>query len=155
MTRNQKIALGCGVTGCLGLILIVVVVIVLAAAGILALPGLGAPSSNDNSNVNSSSNANDNSSSSQNPDSNSSTSRSTMSDDDKHKLMQAAGITKDSALMQRVLRKLGFITDTGISDDYPQFIKDHVTWASKNYQFIRSVNNPEAARAYVDAHIND
>jgi hypothetical protein len=154
MTRNQKIALGCGVTGCLGLILIVVVVIVLAAAGILALPGLGAPNSNDNSNINSSSNAND-SNSNENSDSNSSTSRSTMSDDDKHKLMQAAGITKDSALMQKVLRKLGFITDTGISADYPQFIKEHVTWASKNYEFIRSVNSPETARAYVDAHIND
>jgi hypothetical protein len=152
MTKNQKIALGCGVTGCLGLIVIVVVVIVLGAAGILALPGLGAPNSNDNANVNSS-NANDNSN--QNSDSSSSTSRSTMSDDDKHKLMQAAGMTKDSALMQRVLRKLGFVTDTGISDDYPQFIKDHVTWASKNYQFIRSVNTPGAARAYVDAHIDD
>jgi cytoskeletal protein RodZ len=154
MTRNQKIALGCGVTGCLGLILIVVVVIVLAAAGILALPGLGVANSNDNS-ANSSSNANDNSSSNQNTNSSSSTSRSTMSEDDKHKLMQAAGMTKDSALMQRVLRKLGFVTDTGISDDYPKFIKDHVTWASKNYEFIRSVNTPGAARAYVEAHIDD
>lgn len=152
MTRNQKIALGCGVTGCLGLIVIVVVVIVLGAAGIFALPGLGAPSSNDNANVNSS-NASDNSK--QTSDSGSSTSRSTMSEDDKHKLMQAAGMTKDSALMQRVLRKLGFVTDTGISDDYAQFIKEHVTWASKNYQFIRSVNTPGAARAYVDAHIDD
>ncbi len=152
MTRNQKIALGCGVTGCLGLIVIVVVIIVLGAAGIFALPGLGAPRSNDNANANSS-NANDNSN--QNSDSGSSTSRSTMSEDDKHKLMQAAGMTKDSALMQRVLRKLGFVTDTGISDDYAQFIKEHVTWASKNYQFIRSVNTPGTARAYVDAHIND
>lgn len=150
MNRNQKIALGCGVAGCLGLILIVIIVIVLGAAGIFALPFLGSPNSNDNSNANSS-NANDNS----NSDSNSSTSRPTMSEDDKHKLMQAAGITKDSELMQRVLRKLGFVTDTGISDDYPQFIKDHVTWASKNYQFIRSVNTPETARAYVNAHIND
>ena len=155
MNRNQKIALGCGVAGCLGLILIVVVVIVLGAAGILALPILGNPNRNDNSNVNSNSNANDNSNSNQSSDSNSSSSRSTMSEDDKHKLMQAAGMTKDSALMQRVLRKLGFVTDTGISDDYAQFIKDHVTWASKNFQFIRSVNTPQAARAYVDAHIDD
>lgn len=155
MNRNQKIALGCGVAGCLGLILFVVIAIVLSAAGIFALPFLGSPNSNDNSNANSSSNANGNSNSNQNSDSNSSTSRSTMSEDDKHKLMQAAGMTKDSALMQRVLRKLGFVTNTGISDDYSQFIKDHVTWASKNYPFIRSVNTPGAARAYVDAHIND
>ena len=155
MNRNQKIALGCGVAGCLGLILIVVIVIVLGAAGMFALPFIGSPNSNNNSNVNSNRNANDNSSSNTNPGSNSSTSRSTMSEDDKHKLMQAAGITKDSELMQRVLRKLGFVTDTGISDDYPQFIKDHVTWASKNFQFIRSVNTPETARTYVEAHIND
>lgn len=155
MNRNQKIGLGCGVAGCLGLILIVIIAIVLFGGTILALIGLGSTNRNDNSNVNSSSNANDNPSSDRNSDSKSSTSRSTMSEDDKHKLMQAAGMTKDSELMQRVLRKLGFITDTGTSDDYPQFIKDHVTWARKNFQFIRSVNTPLAARAYVDAHIND
>ncbi len=157
MNRNQKIALGCGAAGCLGLILLVIIGVVLSAAGILSLPGLGSNSnsSNTNSNRNTKSNSNANQKSNSNSSSSSSNSSSTMSDDDKHKLMQAAGMTKDSELMQKVLRKLGFVTATGVSDDYAQFIKDHAVWATKNFQFIQSVNTPETARAYVEAHIND
>ncbi|MFN2493133.1 MAG: hypothetical protein ABR501_09655 [Pyrinomonadaceae bacterium] len=153
MTRNQKIAVGCGVTGCLGLVLIVIIVIGLSAAGYLALPRLSNSNSNDNSNVNFSTNANDSSNSNDN--SNSSTSSSTMSEDGKHKLVQAAGMTKDSALMEKVLRKLGFINGASVSDEYQQFLKDHPAWAMKNLQFIRSLSSPEAARSYVNAHIDD
>jgi hypothetical protein len=78
-----------------------------------------------------------------------------MSDDDKHKLFQAVGMTKDQLLMQRVLRKMGFLTDTGIANDYEQFVKDHIGWAMRNAEFVRSVTSEEAARAYVEAHIND
>ncbi len=38
---------------------------------------------------------------------------------------------------------------------YEQFIKEHFAWAMKNLEFIQSVNTPEKARAYVDAHIDD
>lgn len=79
-----------------------------------------------------------------------------MSDDDKHKLFQAAGLTKDTALMQKVMRKLGFITASGAaSSDYEEFMKGHFAWAMKNVAFIQSINTPEKARAYVDEHIND
>jgi len=78
-----------------------------------------------------------------------------MSDGDKHKLFQAAGITKDSALIQRVLRKLGFLTASGVSSDYEQFVKDHGPWALQNIEFVKSVLTEESARAYVDAHIDD
>ena len=155
MNRNQKIGLGCGVAGCLGLIVLVVIVIVLVGMGTLALPGLGSHNNNDNTNANSNGNANDNSNSNTGSDSNSSSSSSTMSEDDKHKLVQAAGMTKDSTLMENVLRKLGFINGSSVSDEYQQFLKDHPAWAMKNIQFIRSLNSPGAARAYVDAHIND
>jgi hypothetical protein len=58
--------------------------------------------------------------------------------------------------MQRVIRKLGFITDTGgVSDDYAQFIREHAAWAIRNREFINSVNSPEKARAYINAHIDD
>ena len=76
-----------------------------------------------------------------------------MSDDDKHKLFQAAGITKDSALILRVLSKIGYPNGTG--EGYQEFVKDHLSWAMKNTDFIRSVLTPETGRAYVDAHIND
>ena len=76
-----------------------------------------------------------------------------MSDDDKHKLFQAAGMTKDSALIMRVLNKIGYPSGTG--EDYQQFVKDHMGWAIKNLDFIRSTSTPAAARAYVDEHIDD
>lgn len=151
MNRNQKIALGCGGGGCLGLILLVIVCAVLIVSGVVRAPGIYNPdrNSNDNANYNRNSNVNEN------LNSNSSTSSSSMSDDDKHKLFQAAGMTKDNELIQRVLRKLGFLTATGVSDDYQKFVKDHFAWAIKNIKFVQSVNSAEKARAYVDEHIND
>jgi hypothetical protein len=76
-----------------------------------------------------------------------------MSESDKHKLYQAAGITKDSALIIQVMRKVGLGDGTG--PEHQQFIKEHMPWAMKNTEFIRSINSPEKARAYVNAHIND
>src|ERR1043165_34087 len=101
MTRNQKIALGCGGAGCLGLI-------VAAIAGVLiylfALPAAKSREYNFNvsTNRNSSANTNDNcdvpsninaNSNSSNSNSSSSSDVSSMSDDDKHKLYYAAQLT--------------------------------------------------------------
>jgi len=158
MTRNTKIALGCGGGGCLGLILLVILIAVLIVTGVIKAPGIYSPSSNSNYNYNSNSNYNYNSNTNDNSNtnSNSTSSSSSMSDDDKHKLFQAAGITQDSALIQRVMRKCGFITASGgISDDYAQFLTDHGEWARDNLDFVRSVLNQEKARAYVEAHIDD
>lgn len=161
MNKNQKIAIGCGAAGCLGLILLVIVCVVLVVTGIVPAPGLYDANRNSNYNFNSNRNSNYNSNldSNTNDDSNSnsssSSSSSTMSNDDKHKLFQAAGMTKDSELIQRVLRKLGFLSDSGMSDDYQQFVKDHFGWAMKNLKFVQSVNTAEKARAYVDEHIED
>lgn len=149
MDKNQKIALGCGAAGCLGLILVVVVFVILGAAGYIAMPG---SSSNRNYNANTNSNYNANLS---NSNSNSGHS-SSYSDDDKHKLMQAAAVTQDRALMERVLRKLGFLSGTNtVSDDYAEFIKTHLSWARKNRSFIQSVNTPEKGRAYAEEHLSD
>jgi len=147
--RNQKIAIGCGGAGCLGLIAIVVVCVILFSTGYFTMPGTSNRNENFNANTNSNSNLNENSNST-------SSTSSSLSDDDKHKLFQAAGMTRDNALIQKVLRKLGFLTPANtVSDDYAPFVKGHVDWAKKNYRFILSVNNVEKARAYVDAHIND
>ena len=159
MTRNQKIALGCGGAGCLGVIVVLIVAVVLGVAGYLSIPGISSYNANRNynSNLNSNDNSNLNSNTTENlnTNTNSSESSSSMSDDDKHKLLQAAGMTNDSEMMPRVLRKLGFITDAGVSDDYAQFIKDHASWAQRNISFINSMRDPGAARAYVNEHIND
>lgn len=156
MNRNQKIALGCGGGGCLGIILLVVVGVVLVVSGVVPAPGLYSPNRNSNYNYNYNSNTNRNSNFNSNLNSNnanSSTDSSSMADSDRHKLYQAAGMTKDTALMTRVIRKLGLGDGTG--DAHQKFIKEHFAWAMKNLEFIQSVNTPEKAKAYVDAHIDD
>jgi hypothetical protein len=151
MTKNQKIALGCGGGGCLGLILLLIICVVLVAFGYIKAPGIYSSSRNYNYNYNGNSNSNPNANDNQN--SNSDSSSSSMSEDDKHKLYQAAAMTKDNAVMLRMLRKVGLGDGTG--SDHQEFIKAHFAWAMKNLAFIQSVNTPEAARAYVDAHIDD
>lgn len=76
-----------------------------------------------------------------------------MSDDDKHKLFQAAGATKDSQLILKVLAKIGF--PNGAGNGYSEFLKQHFPWAIKNAEFMQTVNTPEKGRAYVEAHLDD
>jgi hypothetical protein len=152
MTKNQKIALGCGGLGCLGLI--VVVVIGIGLYFYFQRQGFA-----DNANRSLNYNANSNRNSNSNGDSNSNSSgsaSSSLSDDDKHKLFQAASMTQDTELMHRVWKKLGLWNeDDTPADAYGAFVKDHILWAFKSGDFIQSVNTPEKARAYVDAHIDD
>ncbi len=152
MTKNQKIALGCGGLGCLGLIVAVV-------CGIGLYFYFQRSSFAYNVNRSSNYNFNTNRNSNSNGDSNSNSSRaasSSMSDDDKHKLFQAASMTQDTELMHRVCKKLGLWNeDDTPADVYGAFVKDHLLWAFKSGDFIQSVNTPEKARAYVDAHIDD
>jgi hypothetical protein len=153
MNRNQKIALGCGAAGCLGLIVVAVACVILYFAW---------PFTTTNSNSNRSINVNRGSSGSPESDTTASNDdsdvapSSSMSDDDKHKLFQAAALTQDTAVIQRVWRRLGLAEADGTpNDQYTQFMKDHVTWLFSNTDFMQSVNTPEKARAYVDEHIND
>jgi hypothetical protein len=151
MTRNQKIALGCGGAGCLGIILLIVIGLVLSAAGYLALPG----STNQNDNYNSNTNRNSNFNSNRNSNSNSGPS-SSMSSDEKHKLFQAAAATNDSDLTRRVWTKLGLLSADGAPNEaYAQFVKEHISWLFRNSDFIESINSPEKARAYVEENIGD
>jgi predicted metalloprotease len=162
MNRNAKIALGCGGAGCLGLIEVVIVVVVLVVTGVVPAPGLYNPNRNSNNNDNfnsnasnsnnSNSNTNDNDNLNSNSNSESSDS-SSMSEDDKHRLYQAVGMTRDTALTMRVIRKIGLGDGSGA--DHQEFVKAHFPWAMKNLEFIQSVNTPEKARAYVEEHIDD
>ena len=157
MNRNQKIALGCGGAGCLGLIVVAI------AGGLIYYFMSRSPvrrsynynynvstnrnsNSNDNSDVPSNINANSNSSSS---------STSSMSDDDKHKLYQAAGMTGDAELIRRVSIKIGLMgEDYTPGENYQSFIAEHVDWALRNTDFINSVNTAEKARAYINEHMD-
>ena len=160
MNRNQKIALGCGGAGCLGLIVVTIVGCVIYFF-YYAQSQRYAYNRNYNFNVNTnrnsnandnSSNANDNSSNS-NSSNSSSTSVSSMSDDDKHKLYQAASMTGDAELVRRVQVKLGLMDDDYTpGPDYQGFLAAHVSWAIRNGDFIQTMRSPEKAREYVNEH---
>ena len=157
MNRNQKIALGCGVGGCLGLILLVIVCVILVISGVIKAPGLYNPDRGSNYNYNRNSNYNANLNSNDNLNANSDSSdSSSLADDDKHKLFQAAASTQDQATMRRVWQKIGLMKANGSLDDsYGPFVREHIGWIFKNSEFVQSVNTPEKARAYVDEHIDD
>lgn len=147
MTKNVKIALGCGGAGCLGLI-------VIGVASVLLYFFMGRAGGNHNSNSNSSYNRNANLSTNRNSNGSSSSSNgssSSMSEDDKHKLYQAATMTGDQAVIRRVSVKLGLMNeDFTPGDEYLTFVKDHVVWAFSNGDFIQSINTKEKALAYVN-----
>ncbi len=158
MNRNQKIALGCGGAGCLGLI-----VVIIAGSVIWYLQSRPGSTRDSNFNVNINRNSNtsiaDDDSNSNSDSTNSSSGSATatrMSDDDKHKLYYAATVTKDTDTMVRVWKRLG-LTDAGGSPNeaYREFAKEHIGWLISNTDFMQEMNTEEEARAYVDAHIND
>ena len=76
-----------------------------------------------------------------------------MSEDDKHKLFQAAGMTRDQATILEVSRKVGLINESNMpSGNYQDFVKAHMDWAAKNAAFVREVSTPEKAKEYVAKH---
>ena len=146
------IALGCGGVGCLALIVLVV------AAGLIGFFSFNrsySTNGNYNYNVNTA-NRNDNLNSNDNDNSNTSTSTSasSLSEEDKHKLYQAALMTGDDELLRRVSVKLGLMNeDYTPADKYEQFVTDHAGWVIRNLSFIRSIGTPDKARAYVDQNL--
>lgn len=162
MTRNQKIALGCGGAGCLGLIVVGIAVGVFFYFYNSATPRRYTDSnynsirtSNINMNSNRNSNLNRNSNTNESSDStDSSSSASSLSDDEKHRLFQAASITRDFELQRRVWVKIGIVEeDFSQGDKFAEFAAAHVGWAVRNYQWIAGMDSPEKARAYINEHL--
>ena len=164
MTRNQKIALGCGGAGCLGLI-------VVAVAGVL-IYFLAYRSSSDryanynyNYNRNANRSANVSTSANENADeddstnssssNSSSSSSSSLSDEEKHKLFHAASITADYELQRRVWIKIGILEDDySTGDKFRDFGINHGAWILRNYQWVADMDTPEEGRAYVNEHLD-
>ncbi|HKR13118.1 MAG TPA: hypothetical protein VJT15_13745 [Pyrinomonadaceae bacterium] len=155
MTRNQKIALGCGGGGCLGLIVLAI------AGGLIYFYTMRSTrdryyanynfNSNRNTNLNTNTNSNDDST---NSSSNSNSSSSSLSDDDKHKLYQAAAITADFELQRRVWVKIGILEeDFSQGDKFTAFAAEHVAWAIRNYQWVGTMDSAAKGRAYINEHL--
>jgi hypothetical protein len=155
MTRNQKIALGCGGAGCLGLIVVAVAGVLIWYFMYRSYDRYADYNYNDNYNTNNNSrNGNDDSTNSSSSNS-SSSSADDMSDDDKHKLFQAAAVTGDLELQRRVWVKIGIVDeDFTPGNKYAEFIDAHGSWGVKNYQWVASMNTPEKGRAYVNEHMD-
>ena len=159
MTRNQKIALGCGGAGCLGLIVVGVAGVLIFMFGWRNAGSFDSYANyNSNRNVNLNSNENTNDDDSNSSSSNSSSSSSSSSDDytedEKHKLFQAAAITGDLELQRRVWAKIGIVEeDFTPGPKYAEFIDAHGEWGVTNYQWVASMNTPEKGRAYVNENL--
>ena len=158
MTRNQKIALGCGGAGCLGLIVVAVACVLIfyfgwRNAGSRDLYANDNYNSNRNFNLNS--NDNENSDSTNSSSSNSSSSSSgTYTEDEKHRLFHAASITGDFELQRRVWTKLGVLDeDYSQGDKFREFGVDHGAWILRNYRWVADMDTPEKGRAYVNEHL--
>jgi hypothetical protein len=159
MTRNQKIALGCGGAGCLGLIVVVIagcMLYFLMGPRLWSTANRNADiefestrNTNLNSNDNENANENDNSSSSS-----STGADSSLSTDERHRLFQAAAITGDLELQRRVWIKIGIVDeDFSQGDKYYEFATEHGPWVVRNYQWVATMDTAEKGRAYVNENL--
>jgi hypothetical protein len=85
---------------------------------------------------------------------NSPASASAMSDDDKHKLFQAAAQCGDTQLRLEALKRICLSPGENASrEDFEKFVQAHTTWAAKNVLFIMSLSSQQKARDYVVQHM--
>jgi len=160
MTRNQKIALGCGGAGCLGLIVVVVAGCLLwffyyrSARDRYDRYANININSNRRTTVNSNDNENSNDSADSSSSSSDSSSSDSMTDDEKHKLFYAASITGDFELQRRVWTKLGILEDDySQGDKFREFATEHGAWILQNYRWVADMDSAEKGRAYVNEHL--
>src|SRR5258708_37153793 len=128
---------GCGGAGCRGMM-----VVVIGAGFVYWRYQKGPVPDNANYNSNRGSNRNTNTSSS------APSSSSSLSDDNRHKLFQAASVTNDNELMKKVNKKLGLVDADGtLNNKYAEFAKDHLVWIFKNTDWIGEHRTPEKGPA--------
>lgn len=72
-----------------------------------------------------------------------------MSEDDKHKLFQAVGITQEPALIIEASQKMGLADSSGNPTPAMEpFLKAHYEWATKNVDFVKEHMTKETAKEY-------
>lgn len=74
-------------------------------------------------------------------------------DDEKHRLFQAVGITKDNALIIEVAQKIGLVNSDGNPNSkFQPFLSEHPNWQRRNPEFLNQYRDPAKAREYVMAN---
>ncbi|HKQ99115.1 MAG TPA: hypothetical protein VJT09_00500 [Pyrinomonadaceae bacterium] len=77
-----------------------------------------------------------------------------MSEDDKHKLFQAVGITQDTALILKAMQSMGLADSSGNPTPAMEpFVKAHYEWAPKNADFVKEHLSKDKAMEYAKAHM--
>jgi Zn-dependent M16 (insulinase) family peptidase len=78
---------------------------------------------------------------------------SALTDDEQHRLFQAAGVIQDNALILEVGQKLGLVDSKGQpTPAFKPFVNAHYQWFQKNTDFVREHMSKEKAREYVMTH---
>jgi len=78
-----------------------------------------------------------------------------MSDDDKHKLYQAAMFSGDLKLVTQVEQKLGlFDANKKPTPAHDQFKKEHKEWVKQHPEWAKEFSDREKAKAYVNSHLS-
>jgi len=81
-------------------------------------------------------------------------SAASLSNDDKHKLYQAAINARDVKLLQQVTEAIGLTDAKGSrTPAFDPFIKEHPDWAAKNFDFVKENLDPDKAKEYVQSHL--
>lgn len=74
-------------------------------------------------------------------------------EDQRHRLFQAVGMTGDSALIVEVAQKIGLFDSRGQpNDQFAGFVKEHAEWGKRNFAWAQEYRDPVKARAYVMAN---
>ena len=82
------------------------------------------------------------------------TATANMSEDDKHKLFQAVGITQDVNLILEASKKMGLVDSSNQpTPAMDPFVKAHYEWATKNTDFIKEHMTKEKAQEYAKSHM--
>ncbi|GAC1446396.1 MAG: hypothetical protein NVSMB56_04680 [Pyrinomonadaceae bacterium] len=154
MTKNQKILAGCGGAGCLGIIVLAIVLIVFGSI-FKSIYDKAAEQANRNQPIilrNSNGNvAARNSTTNRNSATTSRATNGDLSDDEKHRLFQAASTANDSDLMAKVLKEIGLYQN---NDKGQEFALAHVRWLFSNTDFVKEMSDKDKARAYVNNYFS-
>jgi hypothetical protein len=75
------------------------------------------------------------------------------SEDERHRLFQAVGMTGDSVLITEVAQKIGLFDPRGQPNaEFQTFATEHAEWAKRNRSWVQQYLDPQKARAYVMAN---
>ncbi len=75
------------------------------------------------------------------------------SEDQRHRLFQAVGMTGDSALIVEVAQKIGLFDSRGQPNaQFQSFVAEHKEWGKRNFAWAQEYRDAAKARAYVMAN---